>query len=218
MIASCARSVGAAWALSTRPGNVLLDRHVALKVLPRGSVLDPSRLERFQREARAAARLHHTNIVPIHGVGEQAGLHYFAMQFIVGRSLDHVLRDLGKQQKLDPSKTLSITPGDDHQPLPAAGPETQASRGLSDPSLPWVANGSQQTYYRGVARIGQHAAEALDYAAQQGVLHRDIKPANIMLDEAGQVWVMDFGLAKLTDGDDLTQSGELLGTLRVHGT
>ena len=80
--------------------------------------------------------------------------------------------------------------------------------------LPIGPRDSGRAYCQEVARIGLHVAEALEYAAQQGVLHRDIKPANLMLDEMGQVWVMDFGLAKLTDGDDLTHSGELLGTLR----
>jgi eukaryotic-like serine/threonine-protein kinase len=48
-------------------------------------------LERFRREARAAARLHHTNIVPVFGVGESEGIRYYAMQFIHGQSLDGVL-------------------------------------------------------------------------------------------------------------------------------
>ena len=68
-----------------------LDRRVALKVLPRSLLSDGSGLERFRREARSAARLHHTNIVPIFAVGEEAGLNYYAMQFIDGRSLDAIL-------------------------------------------------------------------------------------------------------------------------------
>src|SRR4029077_14647206 len=59
-----------------------LGRHVAIKVLPSHALLDPRHLGRFQREARSAARLHHTNIVPVFGVGEQDGLHYYVMQFI----------------------------------------------------------------------------------------------------------------------------------------
>src|SRR6266545_3417661 len=73
---------------------VALGRHVALKVLPRHALLDPRRLRRFQREARAVARLHHTNIVPVHGVGEQEGLHYYVMQFIQGLGLEVVLEEL----------------------------------------------------------------------------------------------------------------------------
>jgi serine/threonine protein kinase/WD40 repeat protein/tetratricopeptide (TPR) repeat protein len=77
-----------------------LGRHVALKVLPSHGLLNPTFLERFRREAKSAARLHHTNIVPVFGVGEvpagEAGtpIHYYAMQFIRGEGLDKVLRDL----------------------------------------------------------------------------------------------------------------------------
>ena len=46
-----------------------LGRHVAIKVLPSHALLDPRQLGRFQREARSAAKLHHTNIVPVFGVG-----------------------------------------------------------------------------------------------------------------------------------------------------
>ncbi len=68
-----------------------LGRHVAVKVLPRQALLDPKQLERFQREAQTAARLHHSNIVPLFGVGEQDGFHYLVMQLIRGVSLDEVL-------------------------------------------------------------------------------------------------------------------------------
>jgi hypothetical protein len=57
-------------------------------------------------------------------------------------------------------------------------------------------------------------AEALEYAHQQGVLHRDIKPSNLLLDLHGTVWVTDFGLAKADDSDALTQTGDIVGTLR----
>jgi serine/threonine protein kinase len=77
-----------------------LGRHVALKVLAAHTVLGPRHLERFRREARAA-RLHHTNIVPVHGVGEQDGLHYYVMQFIQGLGLDEVLAEL---KRLRPSR------------------------------------------------------------------------------------------------------------------
>src|SRR4051794_20191795 len=61
-----------------------LGRRVALKVLAASTVLEPKQLQRFHREAKAAARLHHTNIVPVFGVGECAGVHYYVMQFIQG--------------------------------------------------------------------------------------------------------------------------------------
>jgi serine/threonine protein kinase/tetratricopeptide (TPR) repeat protein len=71
-----------------------LGRHVALKVLPFNRMVRPEHLERFRREARAAARLHHTNIVPVFGVGEDQGVHYYAMQFIHGQGLDAVLQEV----------------------------------------------------------------------------------------------------------------------------
>ena len=74
--------------------------------------------------------------------------------------------------------------------------------------------GLDRPYFTRVARIGRQVAEALEYANRQGVLHRDIKPSNLLLDTAGNVWVADFGLAKTADADDLTVTGDLVGTLR----
>lgn len=71
-----------------------LGREVALKVLPTNVDLDRGFLERFQREAKAAARLLHPNIVPVFGAGEADGRHFFAMRYIEGASLDDKLREL----------------------------------------------------------------------------------------------------------------------------
>jgi WD40 repeat protein/Flp pilus assembly protein TadD len=65
-----------------------------------------------------------------------------------------------------------------------------------------------------VARVGVQVAEALAHAHGQGILHRDIKPSNLLLDTRGTVWVTDFGLAKADEGDGLTQTGDIVGTLR----
>ncbi len=83
-----------------------LGRHVALKTLPSHHLGDATRLERFRREARAAARLHHTHIVPVFGVGEHEGLHYYTMQFIRGHGLDAVLREV-KRLRRDPSPSTA---------------------------------------------------------------------------------------------------------------
>jgi serine/threonine protein kinase/WD40 repeat protein len=71
-----------------------LGRRVALKVLAGHRLLDPKLLVRFHREAKAAARLHHTNIVPVFGVGEHEGVHYYVMQYIQGLGLDDVLAEI----------------------------------------------------------------------------------------------------------------------------
>ncbi len=73
---------------------VSLGRRVALKVLPRHAAADRMTLERFRREARAAARLHHTNIVPVFEVGQDGDIRFYAMQFIQGQSLDAVITEL----------------------------------------------------------------------------------------------------------------------------
>jgi WD40 repeat protein len=57
-------------------------------------------------------------------------------------------------------------------------------------------------------------ALALAYAHQEGILHRDIKPANLLLDTRGTVWLTDFGLAKAEGSDELTRTGDIVGTVR----
>ena len=72
----------------------------------------------------------------------------------------------------------------------------------------------RSAYFRAVARLGLQAAEALDYAHCAGVVHRDIKPANLLLDAQNCLWITDFGLAQFYTENNLTQTGDLVGTLR----
>jgi WD40 repeat protein len=243
-----------------------LGRHVAIKVLPSHALLDPRQLARFEREARSAARLHHTNIVPVFGVGEENGLHYYVMQFIPGLGLDVVLEEL---QRLQPGKpgsgsTLGPTSGpprtsrkeisstelarslatgrftppagkDDapsarsdatdasasapstERPGAAGRPSDKLSLSSSSVELPGTGRHSGKkplTYWQSVAKIGVQVAGALDYAHRQGIRHRDIKPSNLLLDTSGTVWVTDFGLAKADDQQNLTHTGDVVGTLR----
>ncbi|HVC97756.1 MAG TPA: serine/threonine-protein kinase, partial [Pirellulales bacterium] len=267
-----------------------LGRRVALKVVGGHHTLDRGQVRRFEREARSAARLHHTNIVPVFGVGEQDGLHYYVMQFIQGQGLDEVLAELKRLRTVGAGQpTTATTPtvdqalepdgqafqpdgvgrafvpdgqaarlevrsqagkpdlrvaesllsgefklGESGQRAQAAGgseeghgaaerPKTHshAERGNEDSSvtLPGKselssAGKSEYQYARSVARIGIQVAGALEYANAQGILHRDIKPSNLLLDLKGTAWVTDFGLAKASEGDDLTHTGDIVGTLR----
>jgi serine/threonine protein kinase len=81
-----------------------LGRRVALKVLSSTALADSRQVRRFEREAKAAARLHHTNIVPVFGVGEQDGQNYYVMQYIAGVGLDVLLREVRRvrQAKSNP--------------------------------------------------------------------------------------------------------------------
>jgi serine/threonine protein kinase len=201
-----------------------LGRHVALKVLPPAAILSPTYLERFRREAKAAARLHHTNIVPVFGTGECDGVPYYAMQFIRGEGLDKVLADVRRLRQrpnevapiampLTNSIAHSLLTGQFAIPL-SEGLELPVEGGVAASTSGLSVSGPEANYYRGVARIGLQAAEALAYAHRQGILHRDIKPSNLLLDQQGTVWVTDFGLAKAEGSEDLTQTGDIVGTLR----
>jgi WD40 repeat protein/serine/threonine protein kinase len=244
---------------------VSLGRHVALKVLPKSLLPDARAKQRFEREAKAAAKLHHTNIVPVFGVGEQDGMPYYVMQFIQGLGLDEVLDELKKLQCAGATtgpfaggevrgsrRELSAVQvarslltgefqgtndqdgaGEAVAPRDAAHQEDQGAdaprppafsdsftRSSSSVVLPGRGrDGSQSkhrkpTYWQNVASIGVQVAEALEYAHKQGIKHRDIKPSNLLLDTQGTVWVTDFGLAKADDQQNLTHTGDILGTLR----
>ena len=95
-----------------------LGRRVALKILPRQSLLDPKRLGRFRREAQAAARLHHTNIVPVFGLCEQDGLLFYVMQYIQGQGLNEVLADLRRDPATRPTDPNNLPTLCFSDPLP----------------------------------------------------------------------------------------------------
>ena len=202
-----------------------LGRHVALKVLPSSALLNRTYRERFCREAKAAARLHHTNIVPVFGVGESEGVPFYAMQFIQGQGLDKVLADLRRFRREPGEAAVEFQPSEGsvaHSLLTGrfASPPTVDSGASAECPEPsgstsgLSVRGPEAEYCRGVARIGVQVAEALTYAHRQGILHRDIKPSNLLLDAQGTVWVTDFGLAKAEGSEELTQSGDIVGTFR----
>ena len=181
----------------------ILGRRVALKILPRYARLDPRLAERFRREASAAASLHHTNIVPVFGFHEEDGACFYTMQCIDGHGLDDVLEELRARPANRRDDALLPSGREANSNLCSALSESDEPRRSSHPPR-----------YRDVATIGIQAADGLDYAHRRGVLHRDIKPSNLLIDAAGSVWITDFGLAKIEDADDLTHTGELVGTCR----
>jgi serine/threonine protein kinase/Flp pilus assembly protein TadD len=105
---------------------ISLGRRVALKVLPFAAALDARQLQRFRNEAQAAACLHHTNIVPVFGVGCERGVHYYAMQYIEGQTLAAIIKNLrsGKECGLP---GFSSIPGNRHATVPGQATEAPAA-------------------------------------------------------------------------------------------
>ncbi len=206
-----------------------LGRRVALKVLPFAATLDPKYLQRFQNEAQAAAQLHHTNIVPVYAVGRERGVHFYAMQLIEGQSLAALIEEMRHREPLAKSEPTTAgskaTPPTivDERSAPAvenaiaagaavaAGAETvsQLSHELSTQR-----SAKPGQFFRTAAKLVVQAAEALEHAHQFGIVHRDIKPANLLVDVHGRLWITDFGLAQFHTDAGLTQTGDLVGTLR----
>ncbi|HZS44936.1 MAG TPA: protein kinase [Blastocatellia bacterium] len=149
--------------------DTLLNRTVAVKILPASLTDDENARKRFLREARLASRLDHPNICTIYSIEEADGFYFIVMQYVEGRTLKQVIN---------------------HRPLE----------------------------FDSVYSIALQIADAITYAHGKGIMHRDIKPTNIMITDRGQVKILDFGLAKLTDIEcsvettELTQQGAHLGT------
>ena len=198
-----------------------LRRRVALKVLPFSSAHQQKQIARFKNEAQAAAQVRHPNIVPVYAVGEDNGVHFYAMQLIDGQSLTEILAQLNPEA---PAKSVGTTVAfsahsTSHRQVrevadaEACDAPTAASERIGKRSATFTCGGAGD-HARAVARLGVQAAEALHAAHEYGVVHRDVKPSNLMVDDDGKLWVTDFGLARCRDGAALTQTGDVVGTMR----
>lgn len=192
-----------------------LGRRVAIKVLPNRMLDNEKNVERFTREARAAATLHHNNIVSVFGVGQSDGYYYYVMEFVDGQSLDEVMRAMQANTSRDlnatvPVQTVMMDQANQHRsnseefklnPNPSASVNLQLENlPLGDARFGWA------------ARLVADIADALHYAHAQGVLHRDIKPGNLLLDPDGRIWLTDFGLVKNIANQTMTMAGDIVGT------
>jgi serine/threonine protein kinase/WD40 repeat protein len=192
---------------------ISLHRRVALKTLPLAGVLNPKQLARFKNEAQAAASLDHPQIVSVYAVGSDRGIHYYAMQFIEGLSLAEVILECSGA----PESPLSFSRNVASKGTGASTENQNCDKHSQNTiagALSTLDRSRPAEYFRSVARLGIQAAEALHYAHEMGVVHRDIKPSNLLLDDDGQLYVTDFGLAMTQSDSNLTMTGDVLGTLR----
>ncbi len=196
---------------------VSLGRLVAVKVLPRSAVFDPIQKRRFEREARAAGRLHHTNIVPVFGVGEHEGLSYFVMQLIDGQPLSELLQHSTSTTAVSPRPAGPSTKSPDtvvSRPTPDGSDDSCKSGETFKQQSSGIAVLHSLGDHRQLAEWIAQVADALECAHRQGILHRDVKPSNLLIDRDGHIWITDFGLAKAIDQPEETRTGDLIGTVR----
>ncbi len=190
-----------------------LGRRVAIKVMPNRTFDDQKYLERFRREAQAAASLHHTNIVSVFGIGQTGEHHYYVMEFVDGEPLSGILSRLNELNE-------SITRDEN-----SIETLVEANRGI-DKSDGFGAVGQIETTVkptiqlfdssrervRWAAQLGAQIADGLSYAHILGMLHRDIKPSNLLVDKNETIWLTDFGLVKNISNQTITKTGDIIGT------
>ena len=166
-----------------------LDRVVAVKMILASHLASPEQVRRFQAEARAAAKLRHSHIVPIHEVGQCNGQDYFTMEYIEGQSL---------AQRIQGEKGTGL--------ICRNGPKGAMHKLAPSPFPPAIDIPT-------AVRIVSSIARAVEYLHRQGIVHRDLKPSNILLDTQGEPYLTDFGLAKILAPDvQLTATGVIAGT------
>jgi serine/threonine protein kinase len=182
-----------------------LNKVVALKILPHESDTaagvktpfgDVEDVKRFYNETRAHADLAHPNIVPILDFGAVDNHFYYTMKYIEGVTLDGVVREGIDERAFQTTFITDIGKA----PEDLRRDTARIVRGKGMP-------------LRKALELIRDLTLAVDYAHGHGVYHRDIKPANIIIDKNAKPWLMDFGLAKVTQiGDSAYVKGVIMGT------
>jgi serine/threonine protein kinase len=209
-----------------RARQVSLDRVVALKILGPALHSDGGKA-RFRREAQAIAKLNHPGIASVYFIGQDEEVCFFAMEFVDGVSLRRVMDVLIAGNHAGGTMESAA-----RELIRSVGVKTPALERFDEATAEYdsreegeVALANNETpddrvskvvrspaYIARCCEIARDVAQALAHAHERGVIHRDIKPENLLLDEAGKVHVVDFGLARFYDDLTLTNTGALVGT------
>ncbi|MEZ6101162.1 MAG: serine/threonine-protein kinase [Pirellulaceae bacterium] len=200
---------------------ISIGRRVALKILPFAAMFDRQKLNRFKNEVRAAGTLDHPHIVAVYAVGNDRGVHYYAMYLVEGKSLAEIIavkRENAKTTGVDRSELgIATAPGTNASSV-SRDADVLARQSANDtaPKLAFstLPDADHEDPVRVVAQLGIQATEALHYAHENGIVHRDIKPANLLVNTDGKLFVTDFGLARVENTSGMTMTGDVLGTLR----
>jgi serine/threonine protein kinase/WD40 repeat protein len=171
-----------------------LGRQVAVKIVRPEQLYFPGARVRFQREIEAIARLQHPGIVTIHSVGEENGVPYFSMDYVRGVPLSRLIANLSGNN-------------------PARLKERDLHAELAKQSDADADSSADGSWIRVVISIVRDVADALEHAHVQGVIHRDVKPSNILIAEDCRPRLLDFGLARTEDSQQITRSTSHLGSL-----
>ena len=163
-----------------------LGRDVAIKLIAPALASADNFERRFSIEARAIASMIHPHIVQAYDFGLSEQGPYMVMEYVPGRTLKDKLRAVNSGQKAESSEQPAALSS-----LPTA---------VSPLPLPEI------------TRILTAIGSALDYAHSKGIIHRDIKPTNILFREDGTPVLADFGIARVVDTTQLTNSAALTGT------